>query len=1059
MKKALLTWSIILLSFCSILAQRTITGTVKSDKNDPLVGASVVVKGTTAGAITDLDGTYSVAIPTNATTLVISFTGFQTQEVAIGASNVIDVTLAEGALMNEVVIGAFGIKKDKSNLGYDVSQVSAEELTTAHTTNITNALAAKVPGIRLSGSGGSFSSSSITVRGLTSFTGSNQPLFVVDGIAIDNSGGGNALQTGVTNSGRAIDIDQENVESISVLKGAAATSLYGSRAANGVILITTKSGKAKSKQSVTYNVNVQQQEVNRLPDYQNIYGQGNNITTAGIARATFNPAAIASWGPRIDGRTVPLPNAYRGATPSAADSTSLIAYPNNVSDLFRKGINTQHSLAFQGGTDATGYRLSFGYLDDNGILDNNRLRRYNVGINATSQLTDKLQAGVAINYTYNISKRTQQGNQLSSPLFRTWFTPRSWDLTGRPYESATGANLHYDAVDNPRWTIYNNLYDDETNRVFGNFNLRYVFNDWLTATYKLGADTYDFASSFYDQIGANGQGATIAQGIGGIREIRNTSRLFNSILLLQADKKLTQDLSLTFVLGNEVVDQTQNNTDLIGRGVTVRNFRNLAANTTTILPAPANINGTPFERWQSRLYGYFANATLSYKNWGALDIGLRNDNNSVLSSTNNSYFYPSGAVAINLDKILDIKSTVLTGLKLRGSTGRVGSAKADFRYATDSYYGRAGVSDGFGPAINFPFNGQPGFTLQNAAGNPDLKPEFTTSTEGGLEFDLLAGKITFSGTIYRQQSTDVLLFVPVSSAAGISSVLRNAGSLTTNGIELQMGLNPFRNANGFSWSTNVNYTQFKSIVDSLAPGVPVITLAGFVTPNIRLVAGDEYGQIYGNAYVRDANGKMVVNATTGLPLITPNVQKIGNPNPKFQVNIGNSFSYKGLELSVLLEIKEGGEQYSRNLADLQRNGVAIETATVERLNADGTPATPYIFDAVTPTGEPNTKAITSEQYWGNAGKYAAAEGFIYNTSWFRIREAALNYRLPQSIFKNTAIGSVIVGVFGRNLFLYAPGYPHLDPEQNVLGVSNAQGLEFNALPQTRTMGANLRVTF
>jgi TonB-linked SusC/RagA family outer membrane protein len=1026
-------------------SQRTINGVVKDNKGEPLIGASVLAKGTDRGTVTDIDGAYSLNVPENVSILTFSYTGFTSRDIPIENLTEINVSMEEGATIQEVVVTAFGIKKDKSNLGYGVTQISSGDLTTAHTTNITNALAAKVPGVRISGSGGSFSSSSILIRGYTSFTGSNQPLFVVDGISIDNSGGGNALQTGVTNSGRAIDINQEDIESISVLKGAAATSLYGSRASNGVVLITTKTGKAKTKQSVTYSLNVAQQEVNRLPDYQNTYGQGNT--------GNFNPAAVASWGPRIDGRTVLLPVAYRGLNGPADTSTSLTAYPNNVADLFKKGLNKQHNLSFQGGSNRTGYRLSLGYLDDQGVLDNNRLKRYNFGINATTELSKKLTAGVSVNYALNKSNRTPQGNQLSNPLFRSWFTPRSWDLTGRPYQNAAGGNLHYDAVDNPRWTIYNNLYDDQIDRVFGNFNLQYEFNDWLKISGKVGADNFAYSGSFYDQIGALGQGSTVAGGIGGIREIRQNSRIVNSTFLLTANKKITPQINLIFVLGNEVLDQFNNTTDLIGRGVTVRNFRNLQANATTLIP-------NNYNKWQYRLVGYFANATATYSDWATLDLAARNDNNSILPAANNSYTYYSVAGTLNVVNALKIKSDILSNLKLSGNTGLVGSAKPDFRYSTDSYYGQANLTDGFGPNIVFPFNGTlPGFTLQNAAGNPDLKPEFTRSTEGTVEIGLFNNKVSFSATKYKQHSTDILLSVPNSPTAGISSILKNAGSLTTKGTELQLTIAPFKNLNGFNWSTTASYTKFKTIVDELAAGVQKIQLGGFTTPGTFLVKGDEYGQIYGSGYLRDANGKMIVSATTGLPSPTPLDQKIGNPNPKYLIGISNSFAYKGLELNVLVDIKEGGDQYSRNLADLQRNGVAAETAAIERLNSDGTPAKPYTFDAVTPAGAPNTIPVTAEQYWGNAGKYIAAEGFIYNTSWVRIREASLGYTFDKSFLSKTPFGELTVSVFGRNLFLSSPGYPHLDPEQNVSGVSNSQGLEFNALPQTKSMGVNLKVTF
>jgi TonB-linked SusC/RagA family outer membrane protein len=927
----------------------------------------------------------------------------------------------------------------------------------AHTTNITNALAAKVPGVRLNGAGGSFASSSIIIRGFTSFTGSNQPLFVVDGVSIDNTGGGSALQNGVTNSSRAIDLNQEDIESISVLKGAAATSLYGSRAANGVVLVTTKSGKAREKQSVTYSFNYANQDINRLPDYQNTYGAG--------SLGAFNPNGLASWGPRIDGRQVLLPTIYRGINGSGDTATTLQAFPNNVSDLFRTGANIQHNLSLQGGKDKFGYRLSLGYLDDKWILDNNRLRRYNVGINANSEITKNLTAGISVNYSINKSNRTAQGNQLSNPLFRTWFVPRSWDLTGRAFaHPITGNNLDWGsgAQDNPYWSIANNLYDDRVDRIIGNFNLRYQLAEWLSATAKIGIDNFTSNQSLYDQIGAVGGAGASAGGVGAIRDIRSISRILNSTALLTAQKKFG-DFDLTMVLGNEVVDQSSNFTQVTGFNVAVRNFRNLNANTSQFFPV--------FNNWDYRLIGNFANFTAAYKNWGSIDLAVRNDQNSILPQANNSYTYYSAAVKANILKMLNVNSSILSNFSIRANKGLVGSAKPEFRYSTDSYYTSASASDGFGPNIAFPYNNLPGFTFQDGAGNPDFKPEFTASEEVGVDISLLGGKIGIEASTYKQKSTDIIFNVPNSNTAGITSIIRNAGVLTTVGYEALVTFDPFK-GKSFGWRTSINYTSFKSIVNQLAERVPNIFLGGFTTPNIRLVEGDEFGQIYGSDYNRtntpdgkfdaslpyNKDGKIVIG-TNGLPSATSGVEKIGNPNPKYIIGINNEFSYKGFALNILLDIKEGGDQYSRNLADLQRNGVATETAVLERLNADGTPAKPYVFEGVKADGSVNDISITSEQYWGNGGKFAAAKGFIFNTSWFRIREAALNYSFPKSIISKTPFGKASIGIFGRNLFLYAPGYPHLDPEQNALGVSNAQGLEFNAQPQMKSVGVNLSVTF
>jgi hypothetical protein len=406
-----------------------------------------------------------------------------------------------------------------------------------------------------------------------------------------------------------------------------------------------------------------------------------------------------------------------------------------------------------------------------------------------------------------------------------------------------------------------------------------------------------------------------------------------------------------------------------------------------------------------------------------------------------------------------IKNKFIENIKIRGNVATVGKAGGEFVYSTDSYFGGAGSADGFGPTITFPFNGIQGFTLGNSAGNADLGPEFTTNKEIAFELGFFKNRLTLEYTHYWQDSKDLIFAVPVSATAGITSVVLNAGSLSNKGNELAINATPIK-SKSFSWDVDVTYTQFKSIVNKLAPGVTNIFLGGFTTPNIRLVEGDEYGQIYGNAYQRDPNkGNKIIVGANGLPLITSGVQKIGNPNPKWIGGLTNTFNYKGLSLSVLLEYKKGGDQYSRNLADLQRNGVAIETAEFARYDAAGVATKPYIFDAVYANGQPNTTYVTAEQYWGNSGKFAAAEGFIWETTWFRVREASLSYRIPSSVLRKLPFGSAEFSVFGRNLYLHAPNYPHLDPEQNALGISNAQGLEFNALPQTRSLGVGLKLSF
>ncbi|HEY4207550.1 MAG TPA: SusC/RagA family TonB-linked outer membrane protein [Puia sp.] len=1031
-----------------IMAQtqtRVITGKVTDASGAAVPNASILVKGSNAGTSTAADGTFSLNISNSARALVISSVGMSTLELNIGNRGVFNITLSTAEKgLTEVVVTALGIKKDKKTLGYGITNLKADEVTTAHTTNVTNALEGKIPGVRISGSGGSFTGSSIIIRGFTTFTGTNQPLFVVDGVPIDNGGGGSPLQTGPPVSNRGIDINQEDIDNISVLKGPAAAALYGSRGAAGAILITTKKGKLGQKGTIDVYTSYGAEKVNRFPDYQNQYAEGD--------KGVYNPLSQNSWGPLISGQTV---------TNAFGKQEQLKAYPNNVKDMFRTAQNLQENVSFSGGSDRNTFRFSYGLVDNSGVLDNNRLRRHNLSINTSSQVNNRLTVAISANYTNNTSRRTQQGNQLSNPLFRGWLTPRSYDLTGIPFQNAAGDQMYPLGEDNPYWSIQNNRFKDEINRLFGNVSVNMKIAPWLTFDYRLGTDVYWTFRHGYDQIGIRGQGNVAntaantspftgvgpAGNAGGVLEVRNSYRSWNSTGYFTATKKIS-DFNLMAIVGNETF-QTYTTTDqTIGYGVVVRDFENLK-NTTSYNPS----NGSTTFRLVS-LYGDF---TAAYKSIASVNASLRNDWSSTFKPSKYSFPYYAVSASINFTELFpQLKNNIIENIKINGNYAKVGKA-GDFVYATDSYYGAASSADGFGPAINFPFNGLAGFTLNDQAGNAKLGPEFTTNREIGFNLAFFKNRLSLEGAIYQQKSRDLIFAVPVSNASGIGSLVQNAGSLTNKGFELAVNITPVR-TNDFTWNINWNYTKLKSVVDELAPGVTNIFLGGFTTPNIRLVKGDEYGQIYGNAYQRDSKtNKMLINPTTGLPLVTTGVQKIGNPNPKWLMGLTNTVSYKGITLSVLLDIRHGGQQYSRNIKDLRTNGTVKETANLARLNADGTPARNMVFDGVySTTGQQDTTHVTMQDYWGNSGKYVAAEGFILDASWFRIREASLSYRLPSSMSQKTPFSHIDISVYGRNLFLHTPNYPHLDPEQNALGISNAVGLEFNALPQTKSMGVALK---
>lgn len=1028
--------AVLLLSLQLLAQNRTVTGRVTDANGNPISGASVQIQNTNVGTVTKDDGTFSLTVSATGRVLVVSAIGQAAQNVTIGNQTNITVALqTANQNLQEIVISSLGVRRDKKTLGYSASTVGADELTAARQNNITNALAAKVGGVRVQGSGGAFSGSRVLIRGNTSVTGVSAPLYVVDGIPIDNSGGGTALQTGATSTNRAFDINPDDVESMTILKGAAATSQYGSRGAGGVILITTKRGRKRAKSAVEFLSSYNTAVVNRLPEYQNQYGQG----TGG----NFNSAVSASWGPEITGQT---------ATNFFGKQEPLQAYPNNVRDLYKTGDNLQNTVSFNGGSDRTSYRVSYGNNVETFVIRNNRLVRNNLSLNLNSDITAKLTITSYINFTNTASKRTQQGNQLSNPVFRSWFTPRSFDLTNAPLYDANGNEALYPGgEDNPNWSIDNIRYNDEVNRVLGNVGLRYRFADWLTADLKAGVDFYNLFSHGFDEIGARGQGNAQAQGLGGVVENRNNNRNVNSYFTVSAANRKIGPVTVTASVGNEVVENRTQNAQIIGRTLAVRGFDQIS-NASVFVPT------TAFSK--RRIIGVFGDLVVDYKNWITLNAKARNDWASTLSPDHNSVFYPAFAVTLNPTEIFPgIKGAVLNAFKLRANYGKVGNSPPV--YNTSNYQATANPADGFGPSILFPFNGNLAFTISDAAGNPLLTPEFTTEKEIGVEASFWNNRITLEYNRYNRKLTGGLFSVPYSAASGITSVFQNAGELKTNGNELVLGITPVKTRWGFTWNINTNYTQFKTVVEKLAPGVANIFLGGFTTPNVRLVAGDEYGQLYGTKYRRDDQGRLILQTTgtnAGLPLATTGVEKIGNPNPRFTMGITNTLSYKNFELSVLLDIREGGDIYSRNLADLRRNGAVIETAEFPRFKG-GVLNKPYQFTGVDATGTAVNIPVTAEQYWGNNGKYVAAEGYIVSTTWKRVREASLSYTVPKSITDRTPFGNIEVGLFGRNLFLWTKDYKHLDPEQNVLGISPAQGLEFNAQPATRSTGVNLRLTF
>jgi len=1065
---------LLLMGPVTAMAQVTVSGRV-TDKatGDVLPGANVVLLELNRGASTDANGEFIIAlVPQGTYTIVASFIGYKERRgrITVGSSNVTEnITLEPDLLgLDELVVTAFGIERDRKSLGYGAQTVGSQELGLARTTNVVNALSGKVAGVRINSSNGMVgSSSAVFIRGFTTFTQSNQPLFVVDGIPIDNSGGGTALQNGVSNSNRAIDINQEDIENITVLKGPAAAVLYGSRAASGAIIITTKKGgSVNGRNVVNYSVSYAFDDVNRYPDFQNEYGQG----TAGV----YNPVSISSWGPRFGSSSIPCTPITAGV-PSTCNASAIPlaprvaaalaeqglpttgvyqAVPNNVEDLFKTGTNMQHNLSVSGSHNSGNYTISYGNLMQSGVLDKNELTRHNLRANSIFQLSDRLSATVSAQHIVSNSERTQIGNQLSNPLFRAWFLPRNYDIKNLPYKNLAGANVYFDVIDNPFWTIENNLWNDEVNRTIGNVSLDYSINDWISVSYKAGTDFYTQTIEAYDQIGNTG-GANTGSATGGTGGILNqtlTSQDFYSYLNVSANRDLTDDIKMSLLVGNEVAQQRSNSNAVIGRGLTVRDFYNIS-NAANFSPSASY--------GETRLIGLYGDLALSYREYLTLNLTGRNDWSSTFVKDNRSYFYPSVALSFLASEAFpSLKSSIMNFLKIRGNLATVGRTAPV--YSTATYYFTAGIADGFGPSIIYPYGNLSGFTYGNAANNPEIGPEFTTSAEGGVDVAFLNDRIGLDLTYYDSKTSDIILAVPISAASGNTSALKNAGELSSKGWEVLVKSSPVRTRD-FRWDLTLNWSRNRTTVESLAPGVTSIALGGFVTPQTRLQAGSPYGILWGNYWLKDDQGRLQINPTTGIPLFTNDQKVVGNPNPDWTGGITQSLFYKGLNLTVVVDIRQGGDLISRNVLDMQRNGAGKETAAFPRYNADGSVNKPYIIPGVYASGpnagQANTVAVSVQDYWTlYKANGSVAETYVYDGSFQRLRELSFSYTVPNRLLASTPMKTMEIGLNGRNLWLRAPNYPHFDPETNAQGVSNSQGLEFNALPQTRSFGFFLRTT-
>ncbi|MGF1637616.1 MAG: SusC/RagA family TonB-linked outer membrane protein [Cyclobacteriaceae bacterium] len=1076
MMRILLLGLLLMAVILSVQAQdRSISGIVTSQEdNTPMPGVNVIVKDTGLGTVTDVNGQYQISVPPFENILVFTFIGYLTEEIKIDNQSTIDLYMrTDTQQLDEIVVTAIGIEREKRALGYSVETIKGDKLQQVSEPDPLRALQGKVPGVNISGSGGAAGSATrITIRGNSSLLGDNQPLFVVDGVPFNNESNSmfSGLTEGVANGSRIADIDPNNIASMTVLKGAAAAALYGSRAANGVVLITTKTGMAKSSKKgleMTLNSSFGIENIANLPEYQNTYGTGTSFTY-GQSNGSWGAPFI---GTRPYADTQTIPHWYDGRAGMEAfwgTSVPYRAYPDNVKDLFRTGRLTDNSLSIQSGNEKATISATISNTLNQGYVPSTDFQRTSISVGANANLDNGFIIGGNVTYVNSIQHAVQGGvGDLSdnnpSAFSRALYLGRNWDVSGQPFQNPVDRGSEFmvgrGQADNPFWSYENSGYKSQTDRAIANFNIGYDITDWLNITYKVGANNYTQRQSDFIRPGSTG-----ADGLGAITNSDVTFTELESNLLITITKDFTERFSFRGILGNNVNQRTRDAQLYQGTEYVVFDIDDID-NTNNVVPF-----GGDYTR--RRLIGAFADFTLGYQDWAFLTITGRNDWSSTLPMANRSFFYPAVTGSVVLTEALGIQSQNLNNLRLRAAWSEVGNDTDPYRifpiFLINSVYG-------IGATAQLPFQptggaNVPGATLSNQERDPNLRPERTKEYEFGIDFSAFNNKLDLSVTYYNRRTVDQIAPVSLPQSTGFTSLLTNFGEVSNEGIEIGLGLSPIARPQGFQWHIYGTFTHNKNKVVSLAEGVDEITFGSRIADVATVLRpGQEYGLLRGTVNARDQDGSLLINPVNGQLIKALEPAIIGNPNPDFIVGISNTLSYKGFSLSAVVDWRQGGDFYSYTIQSLLGSGVTKFTEDREMNwiipGVYGNPNTlePY-RDPETGAKYPNHTMVETRDLWfGESFAINAADEWnVYDATVIRLREAVLAYSLPAATLERTPFGAASISVSGRNLWFYAPfipKYSNFDPEVNQFGNSNQQGIEFSATPTVRRFSVNISLTF
>ncbi|MFT7036129.1 MAG: TonB-linked SusC/RagA family outer membrane protein [Cyclobacteriaceae bacterium] len=1059
-----------------VVADVEISGTVKDvDSGEGLPGATIKVAGTQNGTVSDIDGNFKLTVPDDAITLQVSYIGYDLIEIAISGNTgkPFDIKLSVSAeSLDEVVVTALGIEREKQSLGYAVQEIGGDDLNQARETNFTNGLAGKVAGLNVQSNAGVGSSTRLILRGESSLgINGNQPLFVIDGVPISNEINN---FTSADYGNAASEINPADIESVNVLKGPGAAALYGSRAANGVIVITTKKGKRNQGVGVSVNTSFTTDEVLRLPKFQNQFGGGNNGLFegsnfgygAGIYPNGVQDGYDESWGPRLDFGpnraqfNSPTTGGYRGADVHLADRgqvipTPWISQPDNVNDFFETGNTVFTNVAVSGGNDDGAFRVSYTRTDQKGIVPNNDLQRNTLGINTSYKLTDKFTAAVKLSYIKTeSSNRPDQGYGRNTPMyFILWMTRQTNMNSMRNYwqpglEGVQQFQYNYgENHNNPFFYQYENTSSQNKDRLLGNVSLTYDFTDNLSLIVRSGTDLYN------DNRPTRNAVSTVNVANGSYREANIFYEERNTDMLLSYDFEAVGDFGIKVSAGANRLDQRGNSTNSFAPELLSPGIYSLSNSAAALVVAQS--------RFTKRINSVYGLAQFDYKNLVFIDITARNDWSSTLPDGNNSYFYPSVSTSTLLNEMFELP-TFVNLIKIRAGWAEVGKDTSPYQlfnaYNTQNPYG-----------------GTPILSESSSLKNPGLKPESINTYELGLELSLFDDRLGLDVTYYDIRSRDQVINIPLSNTTGYNSRAINAGEIKNTGIEVMLRGTPLKLENGFRWNVNVNFARNRSSVLELTDGIDaIVQSAPGEDATLEARVGERMGALYGPGFERVESGPMageIIIGANGNPINTTSPIYLGNFNSDWTAGISNEFSYKGFYARALFDIRQGGVFISRFYNKAMGAGQLVESAIARGAREPGTEYDLlYYHEGAADNGDGtysqnliSTDETASEGIYGTTARNYSkryhdhnSESQLFDASYVKLREVAIGYNLPNSLMGNLPFRDVRISISGRNLKLWTDN-PHIDPEGAVAttGGGLIPGFENMSLPSTRSWGINI----